>query len=98
MEVRAQCPQATIVFDLFHVLAKYSREVLDRVRVDEANRLRADQPARRVVKSSKWLLLCNRDNVAARDQVRLEELLAAKPADHGRLCASGGAPVPVAGD
>lgn len=77
LEVRAHCPQATIVFDLFHVVAKYSREVLDRVRVDEANRLRSDQPARRVVKSAKWLLLRNRDNVEARDQVRLDELLAA---------------------
>lgn len=77
LEVRAHCPQATIVFDLFHVVAKYSREVLDRVRVDEANRLRADQPARRVVKSAKWLLLRNRDNVAPREQVRLQELLAA---------------------
>jgi transposase len=52
LEVRAHCPQATIVFDLFHVVAKYSREVLDRVRVDDTNRLRADQPARRVVKSA----------------------------------------------
>lgn len=77
LEVRARCPQATIVFDLFHVVAKYSREVLDRVRVDEANRLRSAQPARRVVKSAKWLLLRNRDTVEARDQVRLDELLAA---------------------
>lgn len=77
LEVRAHCPHAKIVFDLFHVVAKYSREVLDRVRVDEANRLRSDKPARRVVKQAKWLLLRNRDNVTARDQVRLDELLEA---------------------
>jgi len=34
--------------------------VIDRVRVDESNRLRRDKPARRVVKSSRWLLLRNR--------------------------------------
>ena len=45
-EVRAQCPQAEIVYDLFHVVAKYGREVIDRVRVDEANRLRDDKPRR----------------------------------------------------
>ena len=46
-EVRHQCPQAEIVFDLFHVVAKYGREVIDRVRVDEANRLlRTRRPAR----------------------------------------------------
>ena len=37
-EVRAQCPNAEIVYDLFHVVAKYGREVVDRVRVDEARR------------------------------------------------------------
>jgi transposase len=30
-EVRQHCPQAAIVFDLFHVVAKYGREVIDRV-------------------------------------------------------------------
>ena len=48
-EVRHQCPKAEIVFDLFHVVAKYGREVIDRVRVDEANRLRHDKKARKVV-------------------------------------------------
>ncbi len=58
-EVRARCPQAEIVYDLFHVVAN-GREVIDRVRVDEANRLRQDRPARRLVKSARWLLLRNR--------------------------------------
>ncbi len=81
LEVRLHCPQAQIVFDLFHVVAKYGREVIDRVRVDEANRLREDRPARRLVKGSRWLLLRNRENVTAQhDQVRLKELLAANRA------------------
>jgi transposase len=80
-EVRARCPQAEIVYDLFHVVAKYGREVIDRVRVDEANRLRQDRPARRLVKSARWLLLRNRENLTrAEDQVRLDELLAANRA------------------
>lgn len=77
-EVRSQCPQAQIVYDLFHVVAKYGREVVDRVRVDEANRLRDDKPARKVVKSARWLLLRNPDNLRDQDeQTRLSELLAA---------------------
>ena len=77
-EVRAQCPNAEIVYDLFHVLAKYGREVIDRVRVDEANRLRADQEARRVIKGSRWLLLRNRESLRREeDRVRLSELLSA---------------------
>jgi len=79
-EVRAQCPQAEIVYDLFHVVAKYGREVVDRVRVDEANRLREDQPAREVVKGSRWLLLRNRPNVSRADRVKLDELLRANHA------------------
>lgn len=80
-EVRARCPKAQIVFDLFHVVAKYGREVIDRVRVDEANRLRDDRPARHLVKSARWLLLRNRENVTRpEDQVRLDELLAANKA------------------
>jgi transposase len=80
-EVKARCPNAKIVYDLFHVLAKYGREVVDRVRVDEANRLRGDRHARRLVKGSRWLLLRNRENVTRpADQVRLGELLAANQA------------------
>lgn len=75
-EVRAHCPNAEVVYDLFHVVAKYGREVIDRVRVDVANQLREDKPARRVVKSSKWLLLRNRENITKdTDRVKLDELL-----------------------
>lgn len=81
LEVRAHCPQAEVVYDLFHVVAKYGREVIDRVRVDEANRLRQEPKARQVVKSSRWLLLRNRDHLAGPEQeVRLDELLAANQA------------------
>ena len=77
-EVRAQCPQAQIVYDLFHVVARYGHEVIDRVRVDEANRLRQDPKGRAVVKGSRWLLLRNYGNIDKReDRVRLQELLAA---------------------
>jgi transposase len=80
-EVRHQCPNAEVVFDLFHVVAKYGREVVDRVRVDEANRLRGDKAGRKVVKSARWLLLRNRGNIKRHeDRVRLDELLAANQA------------------
>jgi len=52
-EVQAHCPNAAIVFDLFHVVAKYGREVIDRVRVDRANELRADRRGRRVIKGAR---------------------------------------------
>ena len=77
VEIKAHCPNAEVVFDLFHVVAKYGREVIDRVRVDQANKLRHDKPARRVIKSSRWLLLRNRRNLDQAQTARLEELLEA---------------------
>lgn len=85
-ELRAHCPHAAVVYDLFHVIAKYGREVIDRVRVDETNRIaRANGPndrptraARRVIKGARWLLLRNRETITSHgERVRLKELLAA---------------------
>lgn len=81
LEVRAHCPQAIVVYDLFHVVAKYGREVIDAVRVAEANRLRHDRPARRVVKSARWLLLRNEESLTRpEERTRLQELLEANHA------------------
>lgn len=77
LEIKAHCPQAEVVYDLFHVVAKYGREVIDRVRVDQANQLRHDRPARKVLKSSRWLLLRNRETLQPGQTVHLQELLAA---------------------
>jgi len=78
LEVKAHCKRAKIVYDLFHVVSNYGREVIDRVRVDEANRLKDDKAARKVIKGSKWILLRNKKNVRRhKDRVRLKELLAA---------------------
>ncbi|MFQ6572860.1 ISL3 family transposase [Pseudomonas sp. UM16] len=78
LEVREHCPRARVVYDLFHVVAKYGREVIDRVRVDEANRLRHDKPARKIIKQARWLLLRNPENLRSADQqVHLKDLLAA---------------------
>ncbi|WP_241688516.1 transposase [Burkholderia pseudomallei] len=51
--------------------------MIDRVRVDQANQLRHDKPARKVLKSSRWLLLRNRHNLKPEQAVHLKELLAA---------------------
>ena len=77
LEVRHHCRRARIVYDLFHVIAKYGREVVTRVRVDAANKLREDKPARRLVKQAHWLLLRNRSRLSEQQQVHLDEVLAA---------------------
>jgi len=77
LEVRQHCPRAEVVYDLFHVVARFGRDVVDRVRIDQANALRHDRPARRVIKRSRWLLLRHRDNLSTDQEARLEELLGA---------------------
>lgn len=77
LEVRAQCPNAEVVYDLFHVVARFGREVVDRVRVDQANALRDAPKERQVIKRSRWLLLRNRDNLDDEHAIKLNELLAA---------------------
>ena len=85
--VQAHCPRAAIVYDLFHALQRYTAQVLDRVRMDEANRIaRPDRhawrrPAERLRrhltgKGVRWLLLSAGPNLAPRARVRLQELLA----------------------
>ncbi len=43
LEVQEHCSNARIVYDLFHVVAKFGRKVMDRVRVDQANKLKKDK-------------------------------------------------------
>jgi len=76
-EVQHHCSQARVVYDPLHVVAKFGREVIDRVRVDQANQLRHDKPARKIVKRSRWLLLRNRANLKGEQTLKLEELLQA---------------------
>ncbi len=77
LEVQKHCPNARVVYDLFHVVAKFGREVIDRVRVDQANLLRASPADRKVIKRSRWLLLRNRGNLSSEQSIKLDELLSA---------------------
>ena len=50
--------------------------MIDRVRVDQANHLRAHRSERQAVKRSRWLLLRNPENLAPEQAASLDELLA----------------------
>ena len=67
------CPQARIVFDLFHLVKGFG-EVIDEVRREEVRKARG--PMKKVVKGSRYLLLKNRCNLRAPQRVHLRELLA----------------------
>ena len=73
--VEKACPHAALVYDLFHVVAKYSREVVDVVRLEEAKK--QDEAGRRLIKGSRYLLLKNPPNLLRSQRKPLRELLAA---------------------
>lgn len=73
-EVKERCSKAQIVYDQFHVVAKYGRDVIDKVRTAEA-RQQTNRGERQVIKGSRWLLLRNADGLKREDRVRLRELL-----------------------
>ncbi|HEU0076937.1 MAG TPA: ISL3 family transposase [Longimicrobiaceae bacterium] len=73
--VEKACPQAALVYDLFHVVAKYSREVVDVVRLEEAKK--QDEAGRKLIKGSRYLLLKNAPNLIGSQRKALRELLAA---------------------
>jgi len=76
--VEKACPHAALVYDLFHVVAKYSREVVDVVRLAEAKK--QDESGRKLIKGSRYLLLKNAPNLLGSQRKTLRELLEANQA------------------
>ncbi len=70
--VNEHCPNAAIVFDLFHVKAAFSR-LIDKVRNIEYRN--ADSEQRKLMKRSRFLLLKNPQNLKAEEQPRLKQIL-----------------------
>ena len=73
--VEKACPSAAQAYDLFHVVAKYGREVVDVVRLEEAKK--QDEAGRKLIKGSRYLLLKNAPNLLGSQRKALRELLAA---------------------
>ena len=69
------CPNAKIVFDPFHVIQSYGRDVIDAVRRDEYKKAVGEQ--REVIKGSRYLLLKNEENLdrARNEKSDLQQLL-----------------------
>lgn len=58
-EVCMHCSKAEVVFDQFHLVANFGKDVIDKVRIHEANRLKEDKAARERITSNSY-------NVSAR--------------------------------
>lgn len=70
--VRKWCPQADIVFDLFHVVKAFNK-VIDDIRNEEGRK--ADAAGRATLKGTKYLFLKNWGNLRCDQRIRLNEIL-----------------------
>lgn len=71
--IRRWCPQADIVFDLFHVVRAFNK-IIDDIRNEEFRK--ADGEDRQTLKGSKYLFLKNWGNLERRQRIRLNTILA----------------------
>jgi len=71
--IKQWCPNADIVFDLFHVVRAFNR-VIDDIRNEEFRN--ADHEGRSTLRGSKYLFLKNWGNLPRPQQIRLNEILA----------------------
>jgi transposase len=73
--VKENCPQAAIVFDPFHIIQAYGRDVVDKVRAEEYKK--ATLSTKEVIKGSRYILLKNSVNLdrSNGEHVRLKDLL-----------------------
>jgi len=70
--VKRWCPQADVVFDLFHVVKAFNK-VIDDIRNEEFRKAAGD--LRELLKGSKYLFLKNWGNLKRDGRVQLEEIL-----------------------
>jgi transposase len=70
--VKRWCPQADVVFDLFHVVKAFNK-VIDDIRNEEFRKAGGD--LRELLKGSKYLFLKNWGNLKRDGRVQLEEIL-----------------------
>jgi len=72
--IQHHCPNAKIVFDLFHLVKGFG-EVIDGIRREEMRNATTDQD-RKYIKGSRYVLLKNRSNLTPQQRVHLRDLLA----------------------
>jgi transposase len=70
--VKRWCPDADIVFDLFHVVKAFNK-IIDDIRNEEFRK--SDKEGRELLKGSKYLLIRRNENLRRNQRARLREIL-----------------------
>ncbi|MFW6270594.1 MAG: ISL3 family transposase [Bacillota bacterium] len=72
--VKEWCPQASIVFDKYHIISDFNNTI-DKVRRREQNKKSLSTQQQKVIKGSRWLLLKNQENLKKENKADLDKLL-----------------------
>lgn len=72
--VKKWCPQASIVFDKYHIISDFNNTI-DQVRRKEQNKKTLSDKQKKVIKGSRWLLLKNPENLKEKNKPDLDRLL-----------------------
>lgn len=77
LSVKARCPNAVVVYDLFHIIAKYGLTVISQLRTKLANEYKdkGDRKSYYDMKSSRWILLGNNCNLNESAKEKLNRVL-----------------------
>lgn len=77
LSVKARCPKAVVVYDLFHIIAKYGLTVISQLRTKLANEYKdnGDRKSYYDMKSSRWILLGNNCNLNESAKAKLNRIL-----------------------
>ena len=73
--VKEFCPEADIVFDKYHIIASYHRDVIDEIRRSELRKISKDHPDYDIYKGTKYYLFKNPENLNQEEKEQLDQLL-----------------------
>lgn len=75
--VKKYCPNAKVVYDLFHMIYNYGRLVISAIRLRLSNDKKEDndQVAYKILKNSRFLLLAKNSNLSADKKIKLNNIL-----------------------
>ena len=73
--VKEYCPDADIVFDKYHIIASYHREVIDEIRRSELRKMSKDHPDYEIYKGMRYSLFKNPEKLKENEKEQLEKLL-----------------------
>ena len=75
--VNKHCPNAKVVYDLFHMVYNYARLVISaiRLRLSDANKSSNDKKGYSLLKNSRFLLLTHNANLSEEKRLKLKDIL-----------------------